>query len=50
MRTPKGTIEHAKIYFGNDHIVLDGVDKKAYLKCLRFQNQYTFVITAIQAL
>ena len=34
MRTPKGTIEHAKIYFGNDHLVLDGVDKKAYLSAL----------------
>ena len=34
MRTPKGTIEHAKIYFGNDHLVLDNVDKKAYLSAL----------------
>ena len=34
MRTPKETIEHAKIYFGNDHLVLDGVDKKAYLSAL----------------
>ena len=34
MRTPIGTIEHAKIYFGNDHLVLDNVDKKAYLSAL----------------
>ena len=34
MRTPKGTIEHAKIYFGNDNLVLDSVDKKAYLSAL----------------
>ncbi|MDC3162429.1 mitochondrial fission ELM1 family protein [Candidatus Pelagibacter sp.] len=34
MRTPRGTIEHAKIYFGNDHLVLDNVDKKAYLSAL----------------
>ena len=34
MRTPKETIEHAKIYFGNDYLVLDGVDKKAYLSAL----------------
>ena len=34
MRTPKETIEHAKIYFGNDHLVLDAVDKKAYLSAL----------------
>jgi len=34
MRTPKETIEHAKIYFGNDHLVLDNVDKKAYLSAL----------------
>ena len=31
MRTPKGTIEHAKIYFGNDNLVLNNIDKKAYL-------------------
>ena len=34
MRTPKETVEHAKIYFGNDHLVLDAVDKKAYLSAL----------------
>ena len=28
------SIYRAKIYFGNDHLVLDGVDKKAYLSAL----------------
>ena len=42
MRTPKGTIEHAKIYFGNDHLVLDGVDKKAYLSALS-QSKYLVI-------
>ena len=31
MRTPKDTIEHAKMYFGDDNLVLNNIDKKAYL-------------------
>ena len=44
MRTPKGTIEHAKIYFGNDHLVLDGVDKKAYLSALSHIKTYSYYV------
>ena len=38
MRTPKSTIEHAKIYFGDDHLILDDIDKKAYLSALSISN------------
>ena len=34
MRTPKNTIKFAKEYFGNDHTVVQNVDKKAYLSAL----------------
>ena len=38
MRTPKNSIEYAKNYFGEDHTVIDKVDKKAYLSALSISN------------
>ena len=35
MRTPKSTIEKAQDYFAEDQIVIDNVDKKAYLSALK---------------
>ncbi|MDA7583137.1 mitochondrial fission ELM1 family protein [Candidatus Pelagibacter sp.] len=35
MRTPSRIIEKAKNYFSQDQIVIDGVDKKAYLSALK---------------
>ena len=34
MRTPLETIKLAKEYFGSDHLIIDNVDKKAYLSGL----------------
>ena len=34
MRTPVETIKLAKEYFGSDHLIIDNVDKKAYLSAL----------------
>ena len=34
MRTPSETIKLAKEYFGLDHLIIDNVDKKAYLSAL----------------
>ena len=34
MRTPVETIKLAKEYFGPDHLIIDNVDKKAYLSAL----------------
>jgi len=34
MRTPSETITLAKEYFGSDHLIIDNVDKKAYLSVL----------------
>ena len=34
MRTPSETIKLAKGYFGSDHLIIDNVDKKAYLSAL----------------
>jgi len=34
MRTPSETINLAKEYFGSDHLIIDYVDKKAYLSVL----------------
>jgi len=34
MRTPSETIKFAKEYFGSDHLIIDNVDKKAYLSGL----------------
>jgi len=34
MRTPSETIKLAKEYFGSDHLIIDNVDKKAYLSGL----------------
>ena len=34
MRTPKNIIQYAKEYFGNNHTVIETVDKKAYLSAL----------------
>ena len=38
MRTPITTIELAKNYFGSEHLVVDNVDKKAYLSALSLSN------------
>ena len=38
MRTPIETIELAKNYFGSEHLVIDNVDKKAYLSALSLSN------------
>ena len=35
MRTPRRIIDKAKNYFSQDQIVIDGVDKKAYLSALK---------------
>ena len=34
MRTPKNIIQYAKDYFGENHTVIENVDKKAYLSAL----------------
>ncbi len=34
MRTPIKTIELAKNYFGSEHLIMDSIDKKAYLSSL----------------
>ena len=34
MRTPKNSIDYAKEYFGENHTIIDTVDKKAYLSAL----------------
>ena len=34
MRTPKATIDYAIEYFGENHTIIDNVDKKAYLSAL----------------
>ena len=34
MRTPKNSIDYAKKYFGENHTIIDNVDKKAYLSAL----------------
>ena len=34
MRTPKNTIDYAKEFFGEDHIIIENIDKKAYLSVL----------------
>jgi hypothetical protein len=38
MRTPIETIELAKNYFSSEHLVIDNVDKKAYLSALSLSN------------
>ena len=35
MRTPKSTIEKAQDYFAQNQVVIDNVDKKAYLSALK---------------
>ena len=34
MRTPKNSIVYAKEYFGENHTIIDNIDKKAYLSAL----------------
>ena len=34
MRTPKKVIDLSETYFGQDHLVIKDIDKKAYLSCL----------------
>ena len=34
MRTPKNSIDYAKEYFGENHTIIDKIDKKAYLSAL----------------
>ena len=34
MRTPKNIIQYAKDYFGENHTIIENVDKKAYLSAL----------------
>ena len=34
MRTPNNTIQYAKEFFGNNHTVIENIDKKAYLSAL----------------
>ena len=34
MRTPKNSINYAKEYFGENHTIIDNIDKKAYLSAL----------------
>ena len=38
MRTPKKVIEKAKIFFDENQIIIDDVDKKAYLSSLKLAN------------
>ena len=39
MRTPKNIIQYAKEYFGENHTVIENVDKKAYLSVLAISQQ-----------
>ena len=48
MRTPKNTIEYAKEYFGENHTVIDKVDKKAYLRLLLYLNLLLLHVTQAQ--
>ena len=34
MRTPKNTIQYAKEFFGENHTIIENIDKKAYLSAL----------------
>ena len=34
MRTPRNSIDYAKEYFGENHTIIDNIDKKAYLSAL----------------
>ena len=34
MRTPKNSIDYAKEYFGENHTIIENIDKKAYLSAL----------------
>jgi len=43
MRTPKNSIDYAKEYFGENHTIIDSVDKKAYLSALSISQ--TIVVT-----
>jgi len=38
MRTPKNSIDYAKNYFGDNHTIINNVDKKAYLSALSISN------------
>ena len=38
MRTPKNSIDYAKKYFGENHTIIENVDKKAYLSALSISN------------
>ena len=38
MRTAKDSIDYAKKYFGENHTIIDNVDKKAYLSALSISN------------
>ena len=48
MRTPKNTIEYAKEYFGENHTVIDNVDKKAYFRLLLYLNLLLLHVTQAQ--
>ena len=43
MRTPKNSINYAKEYFGENHTIIDNIDKKAYLSALSISQ--TIVVT-----
>ncbi len=43
MRTPKNSIHYAKEYFGENHTIIDNIDKKAYLSALSISQ--TIVVT-----
>ena len=43
MRTPKNSIVYAKEYFGENHTIIDNIDKKAYLSALSISQ--TIVVT-----
>ena len=39
MRTPKNVIEKAKNFFDHSQIIINKIDKKAYLSSLKLANQ-----------
>ena len=43
MRTPKNSIDYAKRYFGENHTVIDNVNKKAYLSASNRKFEYPLI-------
>ena len=47
MRTPKNSINFAKEYFGENHTIIDNIDKKAYLSALSISENIVITCDSI---